>query len=65
MEEVSPITFPTFDSHLRLDRPSASQLRVSFSFRSYSDGGLIFSNALNMDGKILVRIHEEFDHKTR
>ncbi|KAI0211781.1 Neurexin-4 [Lamellibrachia satsuma] len=58
MEPVSPITFPTFDSHLKLDRSSGDKLQIKFSFRSYSDGGLLFSNALDMDGKILMKIND-------
>ncbi|CAH1775387.1 unnamed protein product [Owenia fusiformis] len=54
---ITPMTFPTTDSYLKLSFAPTAKLTAAFQFRSYNKGGLLFMNALNPGGYVILKLN--------
>lgn len=57
LRPIIPFTFPTIDSHLKIESTRGNRLRVGFHFRSYNRDAILFVNNLDQNGRVLVKIN--------
>ena len=57
VDPVVPFSFPTQESYLKIPSVIANRLRISFNFRTYNKGSLLFAHDLNPAGRVMVRLN--------